>query len=104
MEPPAPKSPPVSGGSDVARAREAAERVVSRLRAAGFEALLAGGCVRDLLLGRSPLDWDVATSAAASDVQRLFRRTIPIGVQFGVVLVVEGGVRIEVATFRRDGR
>lgn len=85
------------------RARAAAEEVVKRLRNAGFEALLAGGCVRDLLLGRIPDDYDVATSARAEEVQRLFARTIPVGVHFGVVLVIEAGVPIEVATFRRDG-
>jgi len=89
---------------DARRARHAAERVVARLRGAGHEALLAGGCVRDLLLGRQPLDYDVATSAPAAEVQRIFPRTVPVGVQFGVVLVLEGSERIEVATFRRDGR
>ena len=89
---------------DPRRARRAAETVVARLRGAGHEALLAGGCVRDLLLGREPLDYDVATSAPATEVQRIFRRTVPVGVQFGVVLVIEGGERIEVATFRSDGR
>ncbi len=84
--------------------RAIAERIVARLRSAGHEALLAGGCVRDLILGRTPLDWDVATSAQAVEVQRLFRRTVPVGVQFGVVLVLEEDARIEVATFRRDGR
>lgn len=89
---------------DPRRARRAAETVVARLRGAGHEALLAGGCVRDLLLGREPLDYDVATSAPASEVQRIFPRTVPVGVQFGVVLVLEHGEKIEVATFRSDGR
>jgi poly(A) polymerase len=90
-------------GRDPNRARAAADRVVRRLRSAGHEALLAGGCVRDLLLDREPGDYDVATSARAEQVRRLFPRTIPVGVQFGVVLVIQEGVRIEVATFRRDG-
>src|SRR4030095_14471396 len=55
-----------------------------------------------LLLGRAPLDYDVATSAPPDAVQSLFRRTVPVGVQFGVVLVVERGLRFEVATFRSD--
>lgn len=88
---------------DPTRARAAAVRVVRRLRSAGHEALLAGGCVRDLLLGREPDDYDVATSARAEQVRRLFPRTIPVGVQFGVVLVIQDGVHVEVATFRRDG-
>jgi len=83
--------------------REAvATELVRRLRAAGHEAYLAGGCVRDRLLGRGPLDYDVATSAAPEAVQALFPRTIPVGVQFGVVLVVAGGMPVEVATFRSD--
>jgi tRNA nucleotidyltransferase/poly(A) polymerase len=82
--------------------RQLATDVVRRLRAAGHEAYLAGGCVRDRLLGREPLDYDVATSAPPETVQRLFRRTVPVGAQFGVVLVVEHGVRFEVATFRSD--
>lgn len=82
--------------------RQLATDVVRRLRVAGHEAYLAGGCVRDRLLGREPLDYDVATSAPPDVVQRLFRRTVPVGVQFGVVLVVERGVRFEVATFRSD--
>ena len=83
--------------------REAvATEVVRRLRAAGHEAYLAGGCVRDRLLGREPLDYDVATSAPPEAVQALFPRTIPVGVQFGVVLVVANGTPVEVATFRSD--
>ena len=83
------------------RGRLAAD-IVRRLRAAGHEAYLAGGCVRDRLLGRAPLDWDVATSARPEAVRALFARTVPVGVQFGVILVVEDGARFEVATFRSD--
>jgi poly(A) polymerase len=82
--------------------RRLAADVVGRLRVAGHEAYFAGGCVRDRLLGREPLDWDVATSAPPETVRRLFRRTVPVGVQFGVVLVIERGCRFEVATFRSD--
>lgn len=85
------------------RARALAERIVRELRAAGHVAVLAGGCVRDLQLGRTPDDWDVATSASPAEVRRLFRRTVPVGVQFGVVLVVDDGAQVEVATFRREG-
>jgi poly(A) polymerase len=76
--------------------------VARRLQAAGHEAYLAGGCVRDELLGREPVDYDVATSATPEAVRALFRRTIPVGEEFGVVLVVEAGVPFEVATFRSD--
>ena len=83
--------------------REAvATELVRRLRAAGHEAYLAGGCVRDRLLGREPLDYDIATSASPEAVQALFPRTIPVGIQFGVVLVVASGTPVEVATFRSD--
>jgi tRNA nucleotidyltransferase/poly(A) polymerase len=85
------------------QARTNAIIVVRRLRDAGFTALLAGGCVRDELLGRTPKDYDVATDASAERVQALFPGSLPVGVQFGVVLVPSGDDRIEVATFRRDG-
>lgn len=80
-----------------------ARGVAARLRAAGFQALFAGGCVRDRLRGVAPKDWDVATDARPEDVQRLFRRTVAVGVHFGVVRVLEGGAEFEVATFRADG-
>ncbi|HLK11611.1 MAG TPA: CCA tRNA nucleotidyltransferase [Candidatus Binatia bacterium] len=82
--------------------RTAATDVVRRLRAAGYESYLAGGCVRDRLLGRVPADYDVATAAPPEAVQRLFPRTVPVGAQFGVILVLHGGGRFEVATFRSD--
>lgn len=88
--------------------RTFALQVVHQLRAAGFEALWAGGCVRDALLGRTPDDYDVATSARPDDVIRLFgkRKTVPVGVSFGVVMVLgpsrQAG-QVEVATFRSDG-
>ena len=83
--------------------RANAVAVVRRLREAGFTALLAGGCVRDELLGRTPKDYDVATDAPAARVLELFDGSLPVGAQFGVVLVPSGIERIEVATFRRDG-
>jgi poly(A) polymerase len=97
-------------------------RVVGELRTAGHEAYLAGGCVRDLLLGRAPKDYDVATSATPDVVLGLFPRTFAVGAHFGVVLVADGtcggadapcgaeekhgeqqAVLTEVATFRSDG-
>ena len=80
-----------------------ATRIVRRLRAAGHEALFAGGCVRDRLLGREASDIDIATSASPEAVQKLFPRTVAVGVQFGVVLVLEEGGEYQVATFRADG-
>lgn len=80
----------------------AARAVVERLRGAGFTAYFAGGYVRDRLLGRAVQDFDVATDAPAARVQALFERTVPVGVQFGVVLVLHGGHAFEVATFRTD--
>jgi poly(A) polymerase len=79
-----------------------ARSIATRLREAGYTAYLAGGCVRDRLLGHEPKDFDVATDAPAEIVQRLFPRTVPVGVQFGVVLVVLDGNSFEVATFRAD--
>ena len=81
----------------------AARSIVDRLRAKGFEALYAGGCVRDTLLGIEPHDYDVATSARPEQVEALFPRTVPVGAQFGVILVLEQGQEIQVATFRGDG-
>ena len=80
-----------------------ARAIVRTLRDHGFTAYLAGGCVRDKLLGIEPKDFDVATSARATDVQKLFAHTVPVGAQFGVVLVVLEGNPFEVATFRADG-
>jgi poly(A) polymerase len=72
------------------------------LQEAGFQAFWVGGCVRDVLLGRDPGDYDIATSAEPSEIEQLFTRTIPVGKQFGVVLVVEEGHEFEVATFRSE--
>ena len=69
--------------------QQAATQIVERLRAAGHAAYFAGGCVRDLLLGREPLDFDVATSATPEQVLAMFPRTFAVGAQFGVVLVVD---------------
>ena len=86
---------------------DAALQIVAALRAAGHQAYLAGGCVRDLLLGREPKDYDVATSATPDLVLNLFPRTFAVGAHFGVVLVADGDEEgygtTEVATFRSDG-
>lgn len=70
---------------------EAALQIIAALREAGYEAYLAGGCVRDLLLGRQPHDYDVATSATPDVVLNLFPRTFAVGAHFGVVLVATCG-------------
>ena len=84
--------------------REAALSIVRRLRESGHVALFAGGCVRDELLGREPDDYDVVTTATPDVIGDLFRgRTSHVGAHFGVVIVRERGVMVEVATFRTDG-
>ncbi len=82
--------------------RETAVSIARRLRAAGHEALFAGGCVRDRLRDSPPKDYDIATSARPEEVSALFARTLPVGAAFGVVLVIEGEEQVEVATFRED--
>ncbi len=84
-------------------AGQAALEIIKKLRSGGHVALLAGGCVRDMLLDRSPKDFDVATDAKPDRVQELFSRTRLVGARFGVVLVHKSGFDIEVATFRSDG-
>ena len=79
------------------------EQTCAELRGQGFKAYLAGGCVRDFLLGRTPSDFDVATDATPDQVEKLFPKTLAIGKQFGVIVVLQGDLQIEVATFRKDG-
>lgn len=81
--------------------------IAARLEAAGFEAWCVGGAIRDALLGGAPLDWDLATSATPDEVRSIFgrRRTIPVGIEFGTVSVLDDdGVHHEITTFRRDVR
>lgn len=79
--------------------------IARTLEGAGFETWCVGGAVRDALLGQPHLDWDLATAATPRDVQRLFRRTVPVGLQFGTVGVLDArGTMHEVTTFRRDVR
>jgi poly(A) polymerase len=98
----------IGDNSGLASARkQAATQIVEHLRAAGFIAYFAGGCVRDLLLHREPSDFDVATSATPDNVLKMFPRTFAVGAHFGVVLVAEAyestEILTEVATFRSDG-
>ncbi len=87
--------------------REFAERICSTLRAAGYQAYLVGGCVRDILLHREPADYDVATNATPERVEQIFPNSLTVGAQYGVVVVTtethEGTrLQVEVATFRSD--
>jgi poly(A) polymerase len=83
-------------------ARELAGRVVDTLRSSGFQALLVGGCVRDLVMRIEPKDYDVATDATPAEVLRLYPEARKVGAHFGVVLVTAGAAQVEVATFRSD--
>jgi len=80
----------------------AAAEIVDRLKAHGYQAYLVGGCVRDLLLGLEPRDFDVATGARPEEVVSLFPNARLVGAHFGVVLVTSGSEDVEVATFRSD--
>ena len=81
---------------------EAARRVVTQLRESGHIAYFAGGCVRDMVRGLTPKDYDIATDARPEAVQNLFARTFAVGAHFGVIIVLENGFQFEVATFRSD--
>ena len=82
--------------------RELADQICATLRRSGHQAYLVGGCVRDLLLGRDISDYDISTDARPELVQELFPRSLAVGAKFGVILVVEDGAEVEVATFRSD--
>src|SRR6478672_7085467 len=81
---------------------EAARKVAVRLREDGYIAYFAGGCVRDMVRGLAPKDYDIATDARPEVVQRLFQRTYAVGAHFGVIIVLENDFQFEVATFRAD--
>ena len=82
--------------------KQAAIQIIRRLRKAGFQALLAGGCVRDMLLGKKPKDHDVVTDATPAEVCKIFRRTIKVGAKFGVIIILADSQQVEVATFRTE--
>ena len=79
------------------------EQIIRELNQHGYEAYIVGGCVRDMLLGREPGDWDITTSALPGQVKEIFRRTIDTGIQHGTVTVMKGDTVYEVTTFRVDG-
>lgn len=92
--------PFLSQGADF----ELAAKIINQLNHAGFKAYFAGGCVRDALLGRKFKDIDIATDALPDQIEELFKgRTIPVGKKFGIIIVHQGAIQIEVATFRKDG-
>lgn len=82
--------------------RPLADSICDTLQQHGYQAFLVGGCVRDLLLGRQPADYDLTTDATPDHVSQLFPDSIAVGASFGVILVVRNGAKVEVATFRRD--
>jgi poly(A) polymerase len=82
--------------------RELANSICKTLRDQGYQALLCGGCVRDLILGREPADYDVTTDATPEQVMGLFPESVAVGAQFGVVLIPRDELKVEVATFRSD--
>lgn len=77
--------------------------IIDTLTEAGYEAYAVGGCVRDSILGRSPEDWDITTSASPHQVKQLFRKSIDTGIQHGTVTIIEGKESFEVTTYRLDG-
>jgi poly(A) polymerase len=79
-----------------------AREIAARLRESGHMAYFAGGCVRDMVRGLTPKDYDIATDARPEAVQKLFPRTYAVGAHFGVIIVLENGFQFEVATFRSD--
>ena len=83
---------------------EKAKYIIDTIMAAGFEAYVVGGCVRDSILGREPGDWDITTSARPEQVKELFRRTIDTGIQHGTVTVMLDKEGFEVTTYRIDGK
>lgn len=80
--------------------------IISKIKDAGFEAYAVGGCVRDSLMGKVPMDWDLATSALPEEIQRIFQteKVIPTGIKHGTVTVISQHNPVEITTFRIDGK
>jgi poly(A) polymerase len=81
---------------------DVARHLVTQLKNAGYKAFCVGGCTRDMLMNIPPREYDITTSATPEEVSNIFSHTIPVGVSFGVILVLIGHYRFEVATFRKD--
>ena len=79
------------------------EYVLKSITDNGFEAYIVGGCVRDMLMGKAPHDFDITTSAMPEEIQNIFEKTVPTGIKHGTVTVIIEGEPIEVTTFRCDG-
>ncbi len=79
-----------------------AKGIVVRLRDLGHKAFFVGGCVRDAIIGIPPKEYDITTSAKPDEIMKIFSNTVPVGASFGVILVIEGKYKFEVATFRKD--
>ena len=82
---------------------KAAINVINKLEEASFEAYFVGGCVRDMLMGAQPGDWDITTSATPEQIKKIFKRTVDTGIKHGTVTIVSGGSNYEVTTYRLDG-
>jgi tRNA nucleotidyltransferase (CCA-adding enzyme) len=82
---------------------EKVKYIIEMLQQHGFEAYAVGGCVRDMLLGREPEDWDITTSATPEEVKKIFRRTVDTGIQHGTVTILLDKDHYEVTTYRLDG-
>ncbi len=83
--------------------KQSSIEIIETLQKAGFTAYLAGGCVRDMLLGKIPEDFDIATSAKPEEIDNLLEKTYPIGKEFGVILTEKNGHHFEIASFRQEG-
>src|SRR3989304_10182882 len=91
-------------GRSVVPSLDKAIAIVKSLRMQGHESYLAGGCVRDMLLKKIPQDYDITTSAQPDDIAAIFPQTVPVGAQFGVMLVIDGGEPFDAEAFGNDGR
>ena len=81
-----------------------AVNIIKRLNEASYEAYFVGGCVRDMLMGKEPLDWDITTSAQPSEIKAIFKKTVDTGIKHGTVTVLTSGASYEVTTYRLDGK
>ena len=82
---------------------EDVREIIRKLKNSGYEAFAVGGCVRDALLNRTPMDWDITTNALPREVKKLFRRTVDTGIKHGTVTIMMGASGYEVTTYRIDG-
>ena len=94
---------PNTASTPIDSLKAGALRLAKRLAGAGFQAFWVGGCVRDAQLGQAPVDYDIATDAKPDEIESLFPKTIPVGKQFGVIIVLDGGHEYQMATFRAEG-